>query len=147
VEVHLFFLLIRFVLQTSNKHLQVHNVFDNRKWSDVNSAFTFISINTMSRTLLQKNVPKLFAMKKKFGTFAVCPEGELLKQDRQCTHNVILSRVRAAIVAGEKHAMCMRHIAICGLFGSTIFFHIVSQTFRFSKKRNAWFDFVYKFCL
>jgi len=30
-----------------------------------------------------------------------------------------------------QHAMCMRHIVIYGLSGSTVFFHIISYTVRF----------------
>jgi len=33
----------------------------------------------------------------------------------------------------SQHAMLMRSIAICGLFGSKISFHVISQTARFSK--------------
>jgi NO-binding membrane sensor protein with MHYT domain len=35
-----------------------------------------------------------------------------------------------------QHAMRMRHIVICGLTGSTMSFHTISQTVRFSKKKK-----------
>jgi hypothetical protein len=60
----------------------------------------------------------------------------------QCTYNVTLRRVRAAIVGVEKqcvtysvclpvalgtqHGRRMRHIVICALSGPIIFFHIIS---------------------
>ena len=59
-----------------------------------------------------------------------------------CTYNVTLKRVHVTIITVEKqwllhnlcvfvalgiqHAMLMRQIAICGLYGSTIFFYIIS---------------------
>jgi hypothetical protein len=61
-------------------------------------------------------------------------------EDRPCTYDVTLRRIRATIVAGTKainitnsecvfvsliiqHAVYMRHIVICGLPFSTLFFH------------------------
>jgi hypothetical protein len=62
--------------------------------------------------------------------------------DRQFTYNVTMRRVRATTVVvkkqsvlnslsvfadlGIQHAMCMRHIVICGLSSSSICFHVTS---------------------
>ena len=54
------------------------------------------------------------------------------------------------VALGIQHAMRMRNIVICGLPRSTIFFHIISQTVRFSKElaeHKMCFDFLYNFCL
>ena len=76
-------------------------------------------------------------------------------QDRQSTYNVTLSRVRETTVPMKKqyvlYILCvyicvcvalviqdaerMRRIFICGLSGSTIFFHIISLTERFFGKK------------
>jgi len=37
---------------------------------------------------------------------------------------------------GIQHAMRMRHIFICGLSGSTIFFHILINSMIFGKKKG-----------
>jgi hypothetical protein len=44
-----------------------------------------------------------------------------------------------------QHAMCMRHIVICGLPSSTIFFHIFEK--KVIEQKNGCFDFLYNFCL
>jgi hypothetical protein len=67
------------------------------------------------------------------------------KEDRQCTYDVTMRRVRVTFVAVEKqyvlhilgvqcvfeasviqHAMRMRNIIICCLAGCTVFFHFIS---------------------
>jgi hypothetical protein len=48
-----------------------------------------------------------------------------------------------------QHAMCMRHDVICGLFGSTMFVYVISQTTLLPKKvsehNKCVFDFLYSF--
>jgi hypothetical protein len=93
-----------------------------------------------------------------------------IREDTQCTHNVIFKRVRVTIVAVEKqlvqhyircecvcslsyparkaHAPC--YIVICGLSSSTALFHIIPYMTRFSQKvikHKMCFDFLYNFCL
>jgi hypothetical protein len=81
-------------------------------------------------------------------------------------YNVTLESVRATITAVEKavsitysecvfvvirHAMRVRHIAICGLSGSIVFFDIINGTIFGGKKavehKILCFDFLYNFCM
>jgi hypothetical protein len=85
-----------------------------------------------------------------------------VKQDRQCKYRrsiearsckhccsgktISITYSECVFVAlGTQNAMRMRYIVICGLSGTTVFVHIISQIGRFSKKsywtQNVCFDF------
>jgi hypothetical protein len=56
------------------------------------------------------------------------------------------------VALGIQPAMRMRHITVCDLPLSTIFFHIISKTAGFSggggiTEHKICFDFLYNFCL
>jgi len=90
------------------------------------------------------------------------------QQDRRCTYNVTLKRVRAITVAvdtqsysgcvfvalGIQREMRPHHIVVCGLPGSTIFATLSHKRHDFGKKKREklfniklCFDFLYDFCL
>jgi len=58
----------------------------------------------------------------------------------------------ASVALGIRHAIRMRHTAICGLSGGTVFLHIISKTARFLKKlkvlnKNVWFWISLQICV
>ena len=68
------------------------------------------------------------------------------------THALARGRVNVRVALLIQHSTCMRHIVtICTSSGPTIFFDIISQKERFSRKghwtTNVCFYFLYKFCL
>jgi hypothetical protein len=52
-----------------------------------------------------------------------------------CSVKAVLHADCAVIAIGIYHEMYMRHIAFCGLSGSTIISHVISQMTRFSRKK------------
>ena len=54
------------------------------------------------------------------------------------------------LALGIQHAMRVRHVVTCGLLGSSVFFHFISQIAQFSKEKplienKMCFDFLYNF--
>jgi hypothetical protein len=52
-------------------------------------------------------------------------------------HEVLCS-LRMFVALGMQRAMRMPHIVMCDLSGSTVFFHIISLTVWFSKKKESY---------
>jgi hypothetical protein len=61
-------------------------------------------------------------------------------ETRSCKHSCSGKAMRITycecvfVALAIEHVVLMRHFVICGLSGSTIFSHIISQTARFSKE-------------
>ena len=70
-----------------------------------------------------------------------------------CSEKAIIITYSASVFVALfiQHAMRMRHIVVCDLPGSTIFFYIISLRHDFRRKKKLLkincFDFIYKFCL
>jgi len=66
-----------------------------------------------------------------------------------CCHGKTISVTYSECVSVAlvtQHAMRMRRIVICGPSGSTIFFHIISQTYDFRKKKAIERKMLFIFC-
>jgi hypothetical protein len=63
--------------------------------------------------------------------------------DYFCSRKAInITYSECVYVALGQYAMSMRHVVICGLSSSALYFHVISQTARFSK-RNFFLDIKY----
>jgi len=51
---------------------------------------------------------------------------------------IIITDSECVFVAlGIQYAMCMRHIVVCGMYGPTVYFHVISSKTDFRKKNNV----------
>ena len=105
--------------------------------------FDMAELNQILNTVVRQEVREVILTEINILSSKITSLNKLIdKQDRQYAYNVtfgafmqpLLQWKRISIIYSEcmlvalsiQYALCMRHIVICGLPSSTIFFHIIS---------------------